>query len=187
MPNDDRQPQYVLCEACKHAWVGFYFPLPLGKIAALMASLRCPACATGPERIVATDPPPTARWVDPAAAEWPQLTDWIRHGESGISADTIVRHLTGVDPGRGRLEGAPRDPSDLRRCRLLLEAVPAIAAQFQRMRSHSLVWAGLVGAWPDLCAQMDAECPDWRSGRGHCPLTFQRLIEVRVAADLAMA
>lgn len=65
--------------------------------------------------------------------------------------------------------------------------MPAIAAQFQRMRSHSLVWAGLVAAWPDLCAQMDAECPDWRGGRGSCPLTYQRLEEVRLAADPATA
>lgn len=98
--------------------------------------------------------------------------DWLRSGERGISSEAIFSHLTGIPvSGRWGLQ-PPSDPDDLRRCRLLLEAVPAFAAELHRMAEVSEEWAALVARWDELCATMDREAPEWRAGMGRAPETY---------------
>lgn len=98
--------------------------------------------------------------------------DWLRTGERGISSEAIFSHLSGIPvSGRWGLR-APQDPSDLRRCRLLLEAVPAFRAELHRMAEVSEEWTALVERWDELCATMDEEAPEWREGRGSAPETY---------------
>lgn len=96
----------------------------------------------------------------------PSAVQWLAHGERGISSNTIFTHLTGIDAMRGNQPHHPLDPSDFRRCRLLLEEVPELQASFERMRSASPVWARLVTSWSDISRLMDEEAPDWRTDRG---------------------
>lgn len=92
------------------------------------------------------------------------MVNWLASGERGISSNTMFTHLTGINALRQWRMDVPHDPDDLRRCRLLLEQVPELAARFPLMRDVSPEWARLVNIWPELCAAMDAEVPDWRAG-----------------------
>lgn len=112
-----------------------------------------------------------ARGISEAAARW------LATGERGISSNTMFTILTGVDALEGWSPGYPIDPSDLRRCRLLLEQCPELTKEFPRMANASKMWAGLVRDWAAICAAMDKEIPDWRTQRGTAPDT-NRLIKL---------
>lgn len=96
--------------------------------------------------------------------------EWLAHGDRGTSSETIFSRTTSV--AATLYESTPSDPDDLDRCRKLLEQVPECRDNFQRMREVSPVWAKLVDGWAELCAQMDAEAPQWRKGHGAAPDTY---------------
>ena len=102
---------------------------------------------------------------------------WLATGERGLSSEAIFQHMTGVPLARTACDAYahPSDPADLRRCMLLLEAVPAFAARLGEMSEVSEIWARLVAAWPELCATMDAESPNWRSGGGWAHRTYEKM------------
>jgi hypothetical protein len=104
----------------------------------------------------------------------PGLMLWLANGERGASSDTIVQHITGLPANDGDIDH-PWDPGDLKRCRKLLEAVPALVPYMPRMRNASPVWAALVDHWQELCDLMDTESPDWRKGKGMAVLTYERM------------
>lgn len=122
---------------------------------------------------VAADAKARYSYLDPVAAEW------LATGEHGMSSATIFYRLTGVRPNILRDDddpvSHPFDPDDLRRCRLLLEQAPSLQARLGEMRVASPIWAALVDAWDDLCATMDAECPQWRGGRGIARETYSKM------------
>jgi hypothetical protein len=99
---------------------------------------------------------------------------WLANGERGVSSEAIFSHLTGLQISR-LWSSPPWDPDDLRRCRLLLQAIPALRADLPRMAELGPEWAAIVGAWDELCALMDAESPDWSDGRGGAPRTSARM------------
>jgi hypothetical protein len=114
----------------------------------------------------------------------PALANWLSFGERGASSNAIVEQLTGLPTCRrfGSPFDHPHDPDDLRRCRLLLEAVPEIAQQFHKMAAASPTWALLVQHWAELCRLMDQEAPAWRSGHGRAPATFELMQQLCQAA-----
>lgn len=89
---------------------------------------------------------------------------WLASGERGVSSETIFGHLTGIDALKGFRMDVPYDPSDFRRCQLLLEQVPELMTQFYRMAEVNEKWANLYSAWPAIIAAMDEEAPGWREG-----------------------
>jgi hypothetical protein len=91
---------------------------------------------------------------------------WLAGGHRGTSSNAIFSHLTGVDATGSWGFDTPHDPADFRRCRLLLEQVPELAPRLPEMKSVSPAWACLVDQWDTICDTMDAECPDWRQGKG---------------------
>ena len=107
------------------------------------------------------------------------LLDWLANGERGISSDTIVQHLTGIKTLDRWDQDIPYDPADLRRCRLLLERVPALKDRFAAMASCSAAWERFVEKWEELCALMDEECPDWRDGNGSAERTYEMMADLR--------
>jgi hypothetical protein len=115
----------------------------------------------------------------------PQTRHWAVWGEQGSSSQCMFRALTGVCvPGAGRDEAAhPHDPSDLRRCILLLEAVPDISVRLGELASLSPQWAALVAHWPFLADTMELESPDWRTGRGASPKTSEAMSAILDQAD----
>lgn len=103
------------------------------------------------------------------------LIQWLANGSRGISSNTIVSHLTGInalDYGNG---STPSDPADLRRCRLLLEQCPELVAEFPKMAGVSPEWATLVRNWDTLCEMMDEESPDWRDCKGKAARTYSQM------------
>lgn len=105
---------------------------------------------------------------------------WLASGERGVSSNTIFQWLTGIDALRGERMGHPYDPTDFRRCRLLLEQVPELQPHFYRMREVSQQWSNLVDQWGAICATMDEEVPDWRDGRGGIAKKTYDLIQAAI-------
>jgi hypothetical protein len=106
---------------------------------------------------------------------------WLATGERGISSEVIFSRLTGVyiaDAVWGAM--TPSDPSDLRRCLLLLEAVPEFKTQFHKMSGVSRAWASAVDHWDELAGLLESEVPDWRdkNHRGRAPKTYERMKEI---------
>lgn len=99
--------------------------------------------------------------------------EWLGAGERGISSNTMFTVLTGMDAMGGNWQQShPLDLSDLRRCRLLLEAVPSLQHSLPHMRTASAQWSALVDVWPEICRTMDEEEPDWRTtSHWSCPRT----------------
>ena len=100
--------------------------------------------------------------------------NWLANGRRGRSSNTIFSHLTGVDATSFGSFDTPYDPSDLIRCRLLLEQVPSLVMLFQNMATISPAWSELVRQWDAICELLDAESPNWRSPdyRGRAPKTY---------------
>lgn len=93
----------------------------------------------------------------------PCAQEWLANGERGVSSNTMLTVLTGFDALEGSRESHPYDLSDFRRCRLLLDRCPELAANLQKMKDVSPEWAELVKSWPELCELMDLEAPKWRT------------------------
>jgi hypothetical protein len=106
---------------------------------------------------------------------------WLAHGERGISSNTVFTHLTGIDALRDWHSDIPYDPADLRRCRLLLESCPELAAAFPKMREVSPAWDALVERWDELCKLMDDESPNWRKPDRYerAPKTYDLMASLR--------
>lgn len=96
---------------------------------------------------------------------------WLAAGEHGPASLALFVLLTGIRPRyyHGTSRDLPRDANAFRRCRLLIEQVPslrhALPVLAQRIADPGVAeWAAVAEAWDDLCAQMDHEAPNWRSG-----------------------
>lgn len=99
---------------------------------------------------------------------------WLSKGNRGMSSDAMFMHLTGV-PVADDPMAYPGDPSDLGRCRLLIEQVPELAGDLSKMCEVSPYWGALASRWDGLCGLMDTEAPLWREGKGSCPETFKAM------------
>lgn len=127
---------------------------------------------------ISLDPDVLAKARERSAAELAGISlpdgalEWHATGQRGSSSDTIFHHLLGL-PFNGH--SMPADTADLRRCRLLLEQVPAFAAKFHDMAEVSGGWTELVGRWSEITALMDDENPDWRTAPGKCHRTYDIL------------
>lgn len=113
-----------------------------------------------------------------------QFNDWLMTGERGISSNAIVTHLTGIYVSGAHYWDYPHDPSDFRRCELLLRAVPEARRHLPSLASKGLVWEKLVGAWDELVALGESEVPGiFDGGRAHgsAPKLFARMQELHKA------
>lgn len=90
-------------------------------------------------------------------AHFPGLLEWLASGRRGVSSNSIVQHLTGIQTLRGWGIDIPHDPDDLDRCLALLERVPALRPQLPSMASASPLWAALVARWDEIEASHLAE------------------------------
>jgi hypothetical protein len=104
--------------------------------------------------------------IDIEIATWEQVTalppgalQWLTTGERGMSSEAIFVALTGLHVG-SHAGWTPADPHDVRRCRLLLAAVPAFEARFAEMANVNRHWALLVEHWEQLCALIDSTADD---------------------------
>lgn len=99
-------------------------------------------------RLDRLDEPPRGPQRDPAGNPQVQAAlDWLFRGEIGSSALAIVDNLvlsgTEFSPERPSVSH-PRDGADIRRCALMLDAVPGLRERLSEMASVSSEWAALV-------------------------------------------
>lgn len=102
----------------------------------------------------------------------PEAQRWLACGERGSSSEALFTRLSGVNCTSGAFYGRadanhPYDPDDFRRCRLMLEACPELAANLRDAAGMSHQWAALVADWENICTTMDGETPGWRSPHGN--------------------
>lgn len=106
--------------------------------------------------------------------EVPQsVLNWLARGERGISSETIVEALWKI-PLTGKWGMShPHDPSDLRRCLLLLQASPETAARISDMALVSPEWERLVARWRELESMFREEIPNiWDCFGWSAPKTY---------------
>lgn len=108
------------------------------------------------------------------------FTGWLATGERGISSEAIVAQLTGVSISRWGGSDYPHDPSDFRRCQLLLRQVPLAQLAFGQMRQRGEVWARLVDAWDEIHEAIESEVPDYldRHARGSAHAAYMLMARV---------
>ncbi len=106
-----------------------------------------------------------------------EVIRWLAIGEQGRSSLSMAQRLLGIAVPGSSLNDIhhPHDTDDLRRCRLLLEQCPELQPHLVKMAGASEVWARLVGEWDALCALMDEESPEWRTGGGRASRTYERM------------
>ncbi len=105
------------------------------------------------------------------------ITMWLAVGERGLSSEAIALTTLGLRP-TGRRASWPLDPADLRRCLLLLEAVP-------ETRENGLLvlakrcprWAALVKVWDRLSETLRSETGENLPPRGSAPKTYALMQE----------
>jgi hypothetical protein len=79
--------------------------------------------------------------------------DWLGAGELGQSSMAMFQHLTGYQFPHGELTeptAHPRDADDMRRCVLLVKAVPALRDQLYRLGELSPTWRAIEQQWREL-------------------------------------
>ena len=115
---------------------------------------------------------------------------WFVAGEHGTSSVVMFCWITRVQHNYldgmpfSKCRNHPSDPADFRRCRLLVEASPEVAAAFRTvMPTVSPVWSDLIAHWDELCEVMDAECPDWKTAEGIAPRTYELMSSIRYNHD----
>lgn len=173
---EGKTPQHVGCVLCEHVWVAAWLPMDTTRFAALMSGLHCPACGAGAKSLqlrMPNDVPETDELS-------PALRDWLARGERGISSNTIVQHLTGIKT-LDRFGGShPHDGDDLRRCMLLLDAVPELQPRIRQMATCSKEWAALVADWDGLLAILRRELAREPGTYGK---TYERMRELLAPID----
>lgn len=95
----------------------------------------------------------------------PVLT-WLAQGETGDSSKTLAFTALGIEQSDEMEIDYPRDPGDFRRCVALLQAVPALRDRMGKVAALSPEWAGLVGSWDAIEAQLVEELATSKSVMG---------------------
>lgn len=75
------------------------------------------------------------------------LLAWALSGDTGMSSETMVARMTGMNSTRA---DRPHDLDDFGRCYRLLQRVPALRPLLPRMTEVSPVWAALVNHWEEI-------------------------------------
>lgn len=86
---------------------------------------------------------------------------YLLNADLDAACRTIALHTHRLPVNEWAAKRHP-DVESIRKCRLLLENCPDIEEYFHTMVEVSPEWAAIVPGWPDLCAAMDKECPNWQ-------------------------
>ena len=105
------------------------------------------------------------------------MTMWLAVGERGLSSEAIALTALGLEP-TGYRASWPHDPADLRRCLLLLEAVPETRRNgLQVLAKRCPKWAALVEVWERLSETLRSEVGETLPQRGSAPRTYALMRE----------
>lgn len=105
------------------------------------------------------------------------ITMWLAVGERGLSSEAIALTTLGLRP-TGLRASWPLDPDDLRRCLLLLEAVPETREKgLLVLAKRCPRWAALVKIWDRLSATLRSEIGENLPRRGSATKTYALMRE----------
>ena len=109
------------------------------------------------------------------------ITYWLAHGERGLSSEAMAFTTLGETPRADH----PHDPADLRRCLLLLDAVPETwQGGVMVLAKRSPHWAALARIWLSLVETLRLEVgPDFLAATGHAPLSYRLMRAALECAD----
>ena len=111
------------------------------------------------------------------------ITMWLAIGERGLSSEAIALTTLGLLP-TGRRASWPLDPADLRRCLLLLEAVPETRENgLLVLAKRCTKWAALVKVWDRLSETLRSEIGETLPPRGSAPRTYALMREALDSTD----
>ena len=111
------------------------------------------------------------------------MTMWLAIGERGISSNAIALTTLGLRP-TGHDAWWPVDPADLRRCLLLLEAVPETREDgLLVLAKRCPKWAALAKVWDRLSETLRSEIGETLPPRGYAPKTYALMNEALDSDD----
>ena len=103
------------------------------------------------------------------------IGEWMRFGERGISSDAIAsaalcdRRILGN-------KDHPYDPSDFRRCQLMLEWT---GVNLSKYVIPDTKWARLAERWDEIHAACESDVPDYlTTGRGAAPTAYALMKQI---------
>ena len=90
---------------------------------------------------------------------------WFLTGATGVSAFSIVAHMTGNATEFRREEGIhhPLDRGDFIRCELLLQAIPEFRPRLAEMGFYSWQWKRLIRNWERMAASSEVADAEFRA------------------------
>ena len=117
----------------------------------------------------------------------PDAIEWHLNGEHGVSSLAIFNYLHFGNVGGKWFSNWPHDPDDLRRCEILLRAVPLLRRRFSEMRDVHPVWSALVDHWEGIVECMEQEVPGIfeSAPHGSAPKSYALMRSVIDAAERA--
>lgn len=101
---------------------------------------------------------------------------WATFGEQGISSRTIFAVMTeaiqyeDVFPRDWARFNVPHDPSDFRRCYLLLKLIPEWRERLEEMADDFPKWRPFVDSWDEMTALYEQER---ENPKGRCPKLYE--------------
>ena len=111
------------------------------------------------------------------------IAKWFVEGERGLSSEAIALTALSGRP-RGFRDAWPYDPSDLRRCLLLLEQAPEAREDgLLVLAKRRPKWAALVNVWDDLSETLRSEIGETLPPGVWAPKTYALMKEALDSAD----
>lgn len=86
-----------------------------------------------------------------------KVINWFATGRTGLSSCCLAVSLVNQDSAKSVAKDHPRDPADLERCLLLLNAVPELRDRLSIMKSVSKEWNALIDQWEKVEATFKHE------------------------------
>ena len=102
------------------------------------------------------------------------VLEWFANGEVGQSSKSIALFLSGIRQTKRWGVNVPYDVADLRRCMLMLDAIPGFHDRMPEMREASAEWAKMVEYWPQIVSEYRSE-----EGLSNRPKTYQVLLQAQ--------
>ena len=105
-----------------------------------------------------------------------KVLKWYAEGDVGQSSKFMCGRLLDL---KGEY-AHPYDPSDFRRCLLLLKAVPELKLHLKKMKDCSNIWKNLIYHWDELENLLLSECTRKEDYKFRsAPKTYARMKELR--------
>lgn len=105
---------------------------------------------------------------------------WLSEGERGASSDTLFSITTGLVICKQKYFSYPSDPSDFRRCQLLLQAAPELRERLSMLKKISPEWNALVDHWDEINAAIENDVPGYLEPqvKGRAPNGYRLMKEL---------